>query len=180
MTNCNIIQDLLPLYLDNACSAESRELVEEHLEQCAACRKQKEMMEQTIEFADDFIAQNLREEKLLEEGKKHIEQKAKRDILVKAACVDVVLNILCIVLTAVYIWKMVLEGLVLEYMFSYGPLLPVVLIMFLVSEAVFLTKDRKNKETFVSQMMTAASILLKIACFVIVGIVGMAILAAGI
>ena len=67
MTDCNIIQDLLPLYLDNACSAESRELVEEHLEQCAACRKQKEMMKRTIEFADDFIAQNLREEKLLEE-----------------------------------------------------------------------------------------------------------------
>ncbi|BDF33816.1 hypothetical protein CE91St62_18820 [Lachnospiraceae bacterium] len=180
MTNCNIIQDLLPLYLDDACSKESRELVEEHLAQCAICRKQKMMMEQGIEFEEDFMAQNLKEEKLLEEGKKYIEQKAKKDILVKAAYVDVVLNILSIVLTAMYIRKIAGEGLLMEYMFSYGPLLPAVLIMFLVAEYVFLVRDRTNKETFVSQMMAAASILLKAACLVIAGIIGIAILVAGI
>ncbi len=180
MTSCNIIQDLLPLYLDDACSEESRQLVEEHLTQCAICRKQKKMMEQGIEFEEDFMAQNLKEEKLLEEGKKYIEQKAKRDILVKAAYVDVVLNILGIILTAMYIRNMVAEGLAMEYMFSYGPLLPAVLILFLVSEIVFLAKDRKNQETFVSQMMAAASILLKAACLVIAGIIGIAILVAGI
>lgn len=180
MTSCNIIQDLLPLYLDNACSKESRELVEEHLARCAACRKQKEMMEQRIGIGEDFIAQNMKEERLLEQGKKNIEQKAKKDILVKAAFVDVVLNILSIGLTVMYIWKMVRKGMAMEYLFSYGPLLPSVLIMFLISEYIFLVKDRKNKETFVSQMMTAASILMKAACFVIASIIGIAILVAGI
>ena len=35
--NCKVIQDLLPLYVDKICSDESRELVDEHLEQCNNC-----------------------------------------------------------------------------------------------------------------------------------------------
>ncbi|MDE6675063.1 MAG: zf-HC2 domain-containing protein, partial [Acetatifactor sp.] len=35
--NCNVIHDLLPLYADQICSEESRELVEEHLAECGAC-----------------------------------------------------------------------------------------------------------------------------------------------
>lgn len=37
--NCNIIKDLIPLYIDGCCSEESRKIVEEHMESCAACRK---------------------------------------------------------------------------------------------------------------------------------------------
>ena len=36
---CGIVEDLLPLYHDGVCSAESRELVEAHLAQCEVCRK---------------------------------------------------------------------------------------------------------------------------------------------
>lgn len=35
--NCNVIRDLLPLYADQICSDESRELVDRHLEQCRDC-----------------------------------------------------------------------------------------------------------------------------------------------
>lgn len=38
-TSCDVIQDLLPLYIDNCCSAASRKLVEEHLEQCEDCKR---------------------------------------------------------------------------------------------------------------------------------------------
>lgn len=37
-TDCEIIRDLLPLYADDACSAKSRALVEEHLVACDDCR----------------------------------------------------------------------------------------------------------------------------------------------
>lgn len=37
--NCNIIKDLLPSYLDEICSTESKQLVEEHFEECENCRK---------------------------------------------------------------------------------------------------------------------------------------------
>lgn len=39
MTNCPIIQDLLPLYVDDALRPESRALVEVHLATCAECRR---------------------------------------------------------------------------------------------------------------------------------------------
>lgn len=42
--NCNIIKDLLPLYVDECCSGESAELVREHLAQCPDCRKACEQM----------------------------------------------------------------------------------------------------------------------------------------
>ncbi len=37
--NCQVAQDLLPLYLDEVCSNESRRLVEDHLRDCEKCRK---------------------------------------------------------------------------------------------------------------------------------------------
>lgn len=36
---CNVIKDLIVLYEDDACSAESRQLVEEHIKECPDCRK---------------------------------------------------------------------------------------------------------------------------------------------
>lgn len=37
--NCNIIKDLLPSYIDELCSTESKELIEEHFEECIDCKK---------------------------------------------------------------------------------------------------------------------------------------------
>ena len=41
---CNIIEDLLPLYVDDMVSEDSRQLVEEHLKTWPACRKMQEEM----------------------------------------------------------------------------------------------------------------------------------------
>lgn len=35
---CNVISDLIPLYVDDCCSEESGKLVKEHLEGCESCR----------------------------------------------------------------------------------------------------------------------------------------------
>lgn len=37
--NCNIIKDLIPLYIDGCCSEESEKIVTEHIQNCDACRK---------------------------------------------------------------------------------------------------------------------------------------------
>lgn len=37
--NCNIIKDLLPLYVDDICSEESKILIEDHLKKCPNCKK---------------------------------------------------------------------------------------------------------------------------------------------
>ena len=41
---CNVIQDLLPLYADDACSEESRDLVREHLQECGECSSMLERL----------------------------------------------------------------------------------------------------------------------------------------
>uniref|UniRef100_UPI003FF018E3 zf-HC2 domain-containing protein n=1 Tax=Dysosmobacter welbionis TaxID=2093857 RepID=UPI003FF018E3 len=38
--SCDVIRDLLPLYTDQAASADTVALVEEHLASCPACREE--------------------------------------------------------------------------------------------------------------------------------------------
>ena len=45
--DCEVIRDILPLYADDACSEKSRQMVDEHLEECSACRKQLERIRKT-------------------------------------------------------------------------------------------------------------------------------------
>ena len=44
---CGVIRDLLPLYTEELCSVESRQLVESHLKKCPDCRSLKESMKKT-------------------------------------------------------------------------------------------------------------------------------------
>ncbi len=48
--NCGVIADLLPLYIDEACSEESKKLVEVHLEECETCREALQKMKVEIEL----------------------------------------------------------------------------------------------------------------------------------
>lgn len=46
--SCEIIRDLLPLYADNVCSEESKELVEEHCSGCRECQRRLEAMKSPL------------------------------------------------------------------------------------------------------------------------------------
>ncbi|APM37430.1 zf-HC2 domain-containing protein [Clostridium kluyveri] len=57
--SCEIIKDLLPLYLDGVCSNDSKALIEEHLAECDNCKTELQTMK-----GDLFINhkdQNLKE-----------------------------------------------------------------------------------------------------------------------
>ncbi len=56
-TDCEIIRDLLPLYVDDICSGKSRELVDEHLQECTECRNMLHRLRRTD------IESGLKEEK---------------------------------------------------------------------------------------------------------------------
>ena len=47
--NCHIIQDLLPLYVDDVLSEESKKFVEEHLKECEYCREMFNQMNHEFE-----------------------------------------------------------------------------------------------------------------------------------
>ena len=46
-TDCEIIRDLLPLYVDDICSEKSREMVDEHLQECSECREVLDKLRKT-------------------------------------------------------------------------------------------------------------------------------------
>ena len=44
---CSVIQDLMPSYVDEICSQDSRELVQEHVAECEQCKAKLEQMKNT-------------------------------------------------------------------------------------------------------------------------------------
>lgn len=48
--NCNIVKDLIPLYIDGCCSKESERVVEEHLKDCSECKKLFEEMKEPTDI----------------------------------------------------------------------------------------------------------------------------------
>lgn len=94
---CEIVRDLLPLYIDDACSEGSRRLVREHLKNCAECEKEYRLMMQPAkeEQTEDFAAV---EEQLLKEGKERIETGVKRRIADKIRWFDLSLNVFFLIL----------------------------------------------------------------------------------
>ena len=37
--SCDVIRDLIPLYIDDICSEQSKRLIEDHIDECENCRK---------------------------------------------------------------------------------------------------------------------------------------------
>lgn len=59
--SCNVIYDLLPLYLDGLCSKESKQMIEEHLESCEECKKALERTERDLPLGKDTDAEVIRQ-----------------------------------------------------------------------------------------------------------------------
>ena len=66
--SCNIVRDILPLYLDDVVCDETREMVEEHLQSCAACRAEASSMKKDVvlpasksqRFAEAKVMKNIK------------------------------------------------------------------------------------------------------------------------
>ena len=50
--NCNIVKDLIPLYIDGCCSEESEKVVEEHIKDCGDCKKLFEDMKSPSDIVE--------------------------------------------------------------------------------------------------------------------------------
>lgn len=83
--SCNVIQDLMPLYIENMCSAESRELVEAHIAECEKCRQL------FFDYTDDTIVKEVRqpekEEQAFQQILHKVEDKVMKRVTVIAAVV---------------------------------------------------------------------------------------------
>ena len=46
---CDIVRDLMPLYVDDVCSDDSRKLIEDHINHCSKCQNELAAMKEPIE-----------------------------------------------------------------------------------------------------------------------------------
>jgi hypothetical protein len=100
---CSVIQDLLPLYHDNICGAESRALVDEHLKECEACKTLLSEIDKELE-APRSAKEEAKPLKAIQSAWKKSNKKA----FIKGTLIAV---ILCAVLIGGYIgltqWKII-------------------------------------------------------------------------
>ncbi len=82
---CDIIKDLLPSYVDNLCSSESQDAIQEHLLQCPSCQKYLEEMQTDFSFSptinEEIVENNLSEKDLLARSKDTIQLTQAKKIL---------------------------------------------------------------------------------------------------
>lgn len=93
--SCDIIQDLLPLYCDDACSDESRRLVEAHLKNCKSCQNMLSCMQKDYKLS---CIQEQKDEEIIKDMAISYKKSLKKFFIKGAA---VVLS-LCLILAAGY------------------------------------------------------------------------------
>lgn len=74
--SCEVIRDLLPLYVDDAANQETRELVQEHLNTCPYCREELRMMRSLVTLPPgedtELVLQTFRERQARQRRNKKI------------------------------------------------------------------------------------------------------------
>lgn len=98
MNHCEIVKDLLPLYIDEACSEDSRRMVEEHLKSCRACKEEYRMMKYPAPAEKRMKDFKVIEEQILKEGKEQIETGVMHKIAGRMLWLDLFLNLLFLLL----------------------------------------------------------------------------------
>lgn len=82
--SCNIVKDLLPSYLEELCTDDTRHAVEAHLSECSACKSLADVMRQT-----DFVAERTEAEQIdyMKKVKRYFMKKGSYGSIVLAAFV---------------------------------------------------------------------------------------------
>lgn len=81
--NCNVIKDLIPLYVDDAVSLETRELVEAHIAVCPECQSELETMKKVLALP---VCSDLEQEKagFIQAIQKQLNRKKVKTALISA------------------------------------------------------------------------------------------------
>ena len=98
---CGIIKDLLPLYIDDVCTPESRETIETHLAECKNCNSFYIAMKSPNGFVS--VEQNHEEEKMvnsLKQVKHQISKKIKTIIVCAVAAIAIITGGMYLLLNA--------------------------------------------------------------------------------
>ena len=108
MMSCNIIQDILPLYIDDAVSDDTKKMVEDHIKHCPNCQKELETLKKEVILVTNEKIQ-ADDKKLLQNLQKKLKH---QKIIISFFTVIAVLSLL-------FIGTMVVENVGFLYDFFY-------------------------------------------------------------
>ncbi len=186
MMECEVIQDLIPLYLDDCCSEKSRSLVEEHLRECDRCRKIIQKMGQKMSFEEEEAVEIIREEELFRQSKEIIKKEVKTDYMEKAVKIDLFLNIGLILYLLYRCIRAIMVGCYYTspFYWNYGEDIAgsgldlaciFVFLLWELWEIKFLKDNKRGKSGGIAQAVSWLSVLFKICAVFLCGIAYLAI-----
>lgn len=102
--SCNVIQDMIPLYVEDMCSEETKQMVQEHIEECETCRNMLAVASNPLEM--EGVLQSKKEEKF-ENAEWEIYKKIHHAVFKKVAkrTAMVVIPIVCLFLVVNTLWE---------------------------------------------------------------------------
>lgn len=166
---CEIIQDILPLFVDEICGSVTREAVEEHLHTCKECReKEKELRAEFIVEAKDPLEMDKKE--ILIKREKSVITAVNERILRIVAKFDIVVT--SIIILFLFYYSIKSEGLLLGVTkalmsIPFGVPAGGALIVFVIFDGMYLINGKKKKDTFVSGSLVVMSVVAKVMVFFI-------------
>lgn len=194
---CEIIRDLMPLYLDDCCSDGSRKLVEEHIETCGSCRKLLGEMSQELVIGTEERQHNLLEEELLKTGKEVIKTEVREDYLENIIWMDIPLNIIVFIFGIIAMLKYDADQL---YLYTYeqiaklgreesmwidiytnmgNPLNMGITLYFLAGEVIYLLNAKKKRQNAILTCTALQSIFYKFVMLVTLAAIGLMLMLRG-
>lgn len=97
MINCNIVSDLLPVYLENTCTADTKNFVEEHVGICENCRKLLEGINKENDTENTVLCED---DKIITEIINRVQKRRTRTAFIIVAVVAVITLMLGLIVSA--------------------------------------------------------------------------------
>ena len=95
---CEVIKDLMPLYVDDVCSKESKKIIEEHLEICDSCKQYYDAMKSS----DNSIVSEDKNNEILADSLQKVKKQIKiKKILAVSSTLIITFAFLCISAVAI-------------------------------------------------------------------------------
>ena len=84
---CRIVQDLLPLYIDEVVSKESNDFIEKHLQECKQCKEMLNLLKQEEQVS------NIDEKEAIQKFHKKLRYKNLKTLIITLLCIIIILYI---------------------------------------------------------------------------------------
>ena len=182
---CNVIKDILPLYIDGVVSEDTQKIVEEHLEECSLCRDEINKLKKTLVIPTN---EEIQQEtvNILEKSISSIERTIVKKIIHYSSYFDLIFNIGMIpfVYWLYVVWIKKETSLLNIYVFvkkygrMSGDLLSFALffVIFICCDIIHIILTMKKKYLNIKDSVVVMSIMVKLFLILIL----MAFLTAGI